>query len=115
MHELGHAMGFYHEQSRPDRDQYVTIQYSNIRFFKDRNFRKFSTRWINVYGIPYDYRSIMHYGPYVSQQNTVSEAETKPKQLSPFAVFLKEQTANDQDQSVFCIKSDWQSLLSKLQ
>lgn len=30
-HEILHALGRVHEQSRPDRNRYVTIHFQNIR------------------------------------------------------------------------------------
>ncbi|TKS66008.1 Low choriolytic enzyme [Collichthys lucidus] len=58
-HELLHSMGFYHEQSRSDRDHYVTINWDNIRTSYLSNFKKEDTNNLNT---PYDYSSIMHYG-----------------------------------------------------
>lgn len=59
MHEMLHALGFYHEQSRPDRDEYVTVHWDNILEDKWPNFDK----QINVdsLGSSYDLLSIMHY------------------------------------------------------
>jgi hypothetical protein len=64
IHELMHAMGFWHEQSRADRDTYVQINWANISQTAcggpcDSNFQiePGSSHWG-----PYDFDSVMHYG-----------------------------------------------------
>ena len=61
MHEIVHALGFFHEQSRPDRDDYVTIHRNNIIEDKLHNFREYPRSLVDTYNVPYDLRSIMHY------------------------------------------------------
>ncbi|KAM4723162.1 embryonic protein UVS.2-like [Rhinophrynus dorsalis] len=60
-HELNHALGFVHEQSRSDRDNYVTIMTQYISPEYQGNFAKMNT---NNLGLEYDYSSVMHYGAY---------------------------------------------------
>ncbi|XP_065192229.1 uncharacterized protein LOC135823299 [Sycon ciliatum] len=63
VHELLHVLGFYHEQSRPDRDRYVTIKPENIIDYEmnKANFRKYSHGEVDSLSVPYDYDSVMHY------------------------------------------------------
>lgn len=65
-HELGHVLGLYHEQSRYDRDNFVTINWDRIPEMSRRNFELLSEDVLSNYGVPYDYKSIMHYGATVS-------------------------------------------------
>lgn len=58
-HEINHALGFQHEQTRSDRDYYVRINWENINPQMAYNFYKQATNNLNT---PYDYSSIMHYG-----------------------------------------------------
>jgi len=60
-HELLHVLGFFHEQSRPDRDEYVSIQWQNIINGTENNFAKYSEADIDTLMLPYDYGSVMHY------------------------------------------------------
>lgn len=70
MHEILHAAGLWHEQSRCDRDDFVTIYWNNISNNRESNFGKHCSTlnnldtWDEKNGIDignYDYGSIMHY------------------------------------------------------
>ncbi|XP_034943060.1 bone morphogenetic protein 1-like [Chelonus insularis] len=61
VHELGHAIGFYHEHTRPDRDTYVKIFTENIEPDFLHNFGVLNQKKIAPLTQPYDFDSIMHY------------------------------------------------------
>jgi hypothetical protein len=60
IHEIGHTIGLWHEQSRGDRDDFVQINLEFVREGREFNFDQFGSAGRDVGG--YDYRSIMHYG-----------------------------------------------------
>ncbi|CAG7724860.1 unnamed protein product [Allacma fusca] len=78
VHETFHALGFYHEQTRNDRDNYVVIHADRIEPSRLGNFRKETSSL--TFGVPYDYGSIMHY-PKVAfpKQPGMVTVETKSK------------------------------------
>lgn len=61
LHETCHALGLWHEQCRRDRDGYITVVAANVLA---GCMPQFAVQDTDVACIgPYDYRSIMHYGP----------------------------------------------------
>lgn len=58
IHELGHAIGMAHEQSRPDRTKYVKINWNNIKKGTENNFEIDKHAYTQE---AYDMTSIMHY------------------------------------------------------
>ena len=77
VHELMHAIGFWHEQSRPDRDGYISVNWSNVLPGYEAEF---NTRpdAIDTQNMPYDYYSIMHYR-YNTFAVNPNEATLRPK------------------------------------
>ena len=61
LHEILHALGMWHEQSRPDRDDYVHVIFNNIQEGYRFAFQKRNSFHIDYHGEGYDYGSIMHY------------------------------------------------------
>ncbi|XP_057297332.1 zinc metalloproteinase nas-4-like [Hydractinia symbiolongicarpus] len=69
IHEMMHALGFFHEQSRRDRDNYITIYWNNISPAMRYNFQKYRAGRASTLGEPYDKSSVMHYGNYAFSIN----------------------------------------------
>jgi len=67
VHEILHTAGLWHEQSRSDRNDNITILWDNIESDKKNNFNKHVSDGIDI-GV-YDCNSIMHYPAFAFSKN----------------------------------------------
>jgi len=64
LHEFGHAIGYFHEHNRPDRDDVVNIMWDNIQYGKKESFffqktvRMSCLKWVTgSISVTIDYRA----------------------------------------------------------
>jgi len=65
-HEIKHALGWFHEHQRLDRDSFVNIINNNVQNGTSSNFLVIGHEQRSR---PYDFSSIMHYGPRAFAKN----------------------------------------------
>ena len=79
LHEMGHATGLWHEQSRPDRNSYVTVLYSSmisvLQYASDQQFDDSQSLTL------YDWGSLMHYNAWSFSKNGNPTLESIPAGL----------------------------------
>lgn len=70
IHEIGHALGFFHEHQRTDRENLIIINNGNIISGYENNFKTYSQLGINGFQIgQLDFNSIMMYDSYAFSTN----------------------------------------------
>ena len=89
IHEVGHTVGLWHEQSREDRNQFVTIVFANIAADMQHNFLQQITDGDDLGA--YDFGSIMHYP--AAAFSTNGQDTIVPKVALPAGVVMGQRTA----------------------
>ncbi|MBN3307236.1 MEP1B protein, partial [Amia calva] len=79
-HELLHALGFWHEHTRADRDDYVTIMWDQIMPGEEHNFDKYSNS--DALNVSYDFTSVMHYDKNAFSTGNLPTIVTKDPQFT---------------------------------
>jgi astacin (peptidase family M12A)/centrosomal CEP192-like protein len=77
LHEMGHTVGLWHEQSRPDSNTYVSVNYGNLIKGSIGNFNQLYDN-AQTFGTYFDYASIMEYPAFSFSRNGGPAIESIP-------------------------------------
>jgi len=102
-HEMFHAFGVAHIQTRSDRDKYISVNYDNIKPVKHRQYDK--CMGCSLSKTPYDCQSIMHYPSY---HNAIDETIPTITSLVPSCKLSKDMRYKN------ATVQDWASLREML-
>lgn len=93
LHETMHALGFYHEHMRSDRDKYIKIHWENIDSGSKNQFTKLSSSQNKLWA-KFDYNSIMIYSSDSFSKNGKDTMEAKSKGQTLLAPYDKKQLSD---------------------
>jgi hypothetical protein len=94
VHEIGHALGMAHEQSRPDRDEHIKVLWENIQSNRKSNFQESGGADTEI---SYDLKSVMHYPRKAFSKNgqdTIQEKVQNPDIMLGNRIGLTDLDAN---------------------
>lgn len=94
-HEICHALGMMHEQQRPDRDDYVVINWNNLTSKGRSNFSKVTTNY--MYRGSYDFNSLMGYSSKTSSTSMVNDTSVPMYTKKDGSLISQGYTVSNQD------------------
>ncbi|WKX88894.1 hypothetical protein Q1695_008491 [Nippostrongylus brasiliensis] len=92
---LVHVIELWHDQTRYDRDDYIAVNYNNVKDGQNHQFNKVKIGLSTTFDVPYEYRSLMHYRPIAFAKPGKTVIQTKDKSYQSIIGTAKHASPSD--------------------